>query len=78
MDFNMFIAPLTLIFVQLMKTSGILANRWLPWAAVIFGGVAGLSFGMYYSQDLFVHVVQGIFYGAAASGIYDAAKSARG
>lgn len=75
MSFTMVIAPLTLIAVQLLKTSGVVPKRWLAWTAVIFGGVVGLTFGMYYRQDLFVHIVQGLIYGASASGLYDAGKS---
>lgn len=77
MSFTAFIVPITMIFVQLMKTGGFVDKRWLPWAAVVFGAFAGLTFGMYYRQDLFVHVFQGFLYGATASGLYDAVKSTK-
>lgn len=72
MQFNLFIIPITMILVQLLKTSEIVPKKWLPWVSVGFGALAGLAFGIYYTQDLFVHVFTGIVYGAAASGIYDA------
>lgn len=76
MEFNLFIIPITLILVELLKSGGLLPNRYLPLTAVILGAVAGFLYGLYYSHDLFVHIFYGIVYGATASGIYDTAKSA--
>lgn len=79
MDWNLFIIPLTLIVVQLLKTLPA-EDKWLPWFAVGIGGLLGLVWavaqpepsGMVYLE----YVVQGIVYGASAAGIYDAGVSA--
>lgn len=76
MEFNLFIVPITMVATQLAKTY--LPSKHLPLFAVLFGGLSGLAFGQYYSQDLFVHAVQGLIYGASASGIYDLTKSTIG
>lgn len=78
MDWNLFIIPLTLIVVQLLKTLPI-ESKWLPWLAVGIGGLLGLVWavaqpepsGMVYLE----YIVQGVVYGASASGIYDAGAS---
>lgn len=75
MEFNLFIIPITMILVELLKSGGLLPNKYLPLTAVILGAAAGLLYGIYYGQDLFVHIFYGIVYGATASGIYDTAKS---
>lgn len=75
MEFNMFIVPITLIVVALIKSGDFVDKKYLPLTAVVLGGLAGMAYGMYYVQDLFVHIFYGILYGAAASGIYDTAKS---
>lgn len=79
MDWNLFIIPITLIVVELVKKSGI-NSRWLPFLAVGFGGI----FGVIYAAILpapdaigWLHyIIGGLVYGASASGIYDAGKSA--
>ena len=75
MDWNLFIAPLTLIVVELLKRAGV-PTRWLPLVACLIGALLGLGFAAYYGQDWLSHVVWGLIAGAAASGIYDAGKSA--
>ena len=78
MDWNLFIIPLTLITVQLLKTLPI-ESKWLPWLAVCTGGLLGLVWavaqpepsGMVYLE----YIVQGVVYGTSASGIYDAGQS---
>lgn len=76
MDYNLFIIPITLIIVELLKRAEVIDNRYLPLVAVIFGALAGLAFGAYYQVDLFQHVFMGIVFGASASGIYDTGKTA--
>ena len=73
MEFNLFIVPITMIVAQLAKTY--VPSKHIPLFAVVFGLVAGLAYGAYYGEDLFVHAVQGLIYGASSAGIYDLAKS---
>ena len=73
MDFNLFIVPITMIVAQLAKTY--VPSKHIPLFAVAFGLVAGVAYGAYYGQDLFVHAVQGLIYGASSAGIYDLVKS---
>lgn len=76
MEFSLFIIPLTMIFTQLIKSSP-LKNEWLPHVAVITGGILGSIYALYYGGDLLDLIVQGIVYGASASGIYDLAKNTK-
>lgn len=76
MEFNLFIVPITMIVAQLAKTY--VPSKHIPLFAIIFGLLAGLAYGGYYGQDLFVHAVQGLIYGASSAGIYDLAKSTLG
>ena len=76
MEFNLFIVPITMIVAQLAKTY--VPSKHIPLFAIVFGLLAGLAYGQYYGQDLFVHGVQGLIYGASASGIYDLTKSTLG
>ena len=72
MEFNLFIVPLTLIIVELAK--GLELNKkYLPVISVVLGAILGGAFRFYYGADLFTHIVQGIVYGASASGVYDIA-----
>ena len=76
MEFNLFIIPMTLIIVELAK--GLEINKkYLPVISVALGAILGGAFSFYYGADLFTHIVQGVVYGAAASGIYDMAKIAK-
>ena len=76
MEFNLFIIPMTLIIVELAK--GLEINKkYLPLLSVVLGAILGGAFSFYYGADHFVHIVQGIVYGAASSGIYDMAKIAK-
>ena len=75
MEFNLFIVPITMIVAQLAKTY--VPSKHIPLFAIVFGLLAGLAYGQYYSQDLFVHAVQGLIYGASSAGIYDLVKSAQ-
>ena len=73
MDFNLFIVPITMIVAQLAKEY--IPAKHIPLFAVVFGLVAGLAYGAFYGQDLFVHAVQGLVYGASSAGVYDLVKS---
>ena len=76
MEFNLFIIPMTLIVVELAK--GLEINKkYLPIVSVALGVILGAAFSFYYGADLFTHIVQGVVYGASASGIYDMAKIAK-
>ena len=76
MEFNLFIIPMTLIIVELAK--GLEINKkYLPIVSVALGAILGGAFSFYYGADPFVHIVHGIVYGAASSGIYDMAKIAK-
>ncbi|HFI0463195.1 TPA: hypothetical protein ACGO1T_000539 [Streptococcus suis] len=68
MEYNLFIIPITMIITELLKQY--IPSRWVPLFSVALGLIAGLAFGAYYQQDLFVHGVQGLIYGATATGIY--------
>lgn len=76
MEFNLFIVPLTLIIVELAKGLE-LDKKYLPLISVALGAILGGAFSFYYGADLFTHIVQGIVYGASASGLYDMAASAK-
>ena len=73
MEFNLFIVPITVIGVQLLKQY--VPSKHVPLMALLIGGIAGLVFGLYYGGDTFEHVFTGIVYGASASGIYDTVVS---
>jgi len=76
MEFNLFIIPMTLIIVELAK--GLEINKkYLPLLSVSLGAILGTVFSFYYGADLFTHIVQGVVYGASASGIYDMSKIAK-
>ena len=76
MEFNLFIVTITMVVAQLAKTY--VPSKHIPLFAIVFGLLAGLVYGQYYGQDLFVHAVQGLIYGASSAGIYDLAKSTLG
>lgn len=73
MEFNLFIVPITVIAVQVLKRY--IPTKHVPVVALTIGGIAGLAFGLYYGGDTFEHVFTGIVYGASASGLYDAVVS---
>lgn len=77
MEFNLFIIPITIILVELLKRMEFLDKNYLPHVAVGLGVCMGLLYGAYYGQDLFVHGFYGVVFGASASGIYDTAKSTK-
>lgn len=77
MEFILFIIPMTLIIVELAKNLEV-SKKYLPLISVVLGAILGGVFSVYYGLDVFPHIVQGVVYGASASGIYDMAKSAKG
>lgn len=76
MEFILFIIPMTLIIVELAKNLEI-SKKYLPLISVVLGAILGGIFSVYYGVDLFTHIVQGIVYGASASGVYDLVASAK-
>lgn len=74
MTWTLFIIPLTLIVVQLLKAA-MTSTKWLPHLAVLIGAMLGLAFAVYYGADWLEHIVGGAIYGAAAAGIYDVGES---
>lgn len=77
MEFNLFIMPITMIIVQMLKKLEFLDKNYLPIIAVGLGACMGALYGVYYGQDLFVHIFYGVVFGASASGLYDAGKSTK-
>jgi len=75
MEYNLFIIPITLIIVEILKRAELVNAKYLPIVAVLFGALAGLAFGINYQVDLFEHIFMGIVFGASASGIYDTGKT---
>lgn len=79
MEWNIFILPLTLIFTELAKRTMKPESKLLPWIAVSLGAILGLIYGLIESTNpagLMRYIVEGIIYGASASGIYDVSASA--
>jgi len=70
-------SPVILIFVQLFKTAD-LNKRWLPFISICLGIAVGLVFALAIGADLFLYGLAGFLSGAAASGLYDGVKSAKG
>lgn len=70
MEFSLFIVPLTYIVVELLKNV-ITDKKFLPHISCAIGGVLGAVFAVYYGGDVLYLIVQGIVFGASASGIYD-------
>ena len=72
MELNVFIAPITMIVIELVKRLG-LESKYLAFVAVIFGALFGALYGFIYKGDIFVNAFEGLLYGASASGMWDAA-----
>jgi len=72
MEFNIFIAPITMIAVELFKRFGV-DKKYLAFVAVVFGALFGALYGFIYKSDVFTNAFEGLLYGASASGIWDAA-----
>ena len=70
-------SPVILIFVQLFKTAD-LNKRWLPFISIALGIGVGIVFALAIGADLSLYGLAGFLSGAAASGLYDGVKSAKG
>lgn len=68
MEFNLFIIPVTMILTELLKRY--IPTKFVPLFAVFLGLVLGLCYAAWYDQDLFIHGVEGLIYGASATGLY--------
>lgn len=67
------IAGIVMVLVQLMKQ--FLADKWLQVASVVTGSIVGFAYGLYFHYDPGLSLIAGFFAGAAATGIYGAAKN---
>lgn len=81
MDYNMLIAPATLISVQLIKQSDI-PRKWMPLIACGVGMILGVAWAAVQSPipealEWFGFVIQGLIYGASAAGIYDVTQTGK-
>lgn len=77
MEWNLFIIPLTIIFTELTKQLK-LESKWLPWIAISIGALLGVIYSLVMQDTpdtIMQRVVEGIVYGASASGIYDAGRT---
>lgn len=77
MEFNFYIAPLTIIIVQLLKPLKFIDPLYIPHISCVLGVAGGLLFAVIYDVDYFVHAVNGFFAGASAAGLYDVSKSTK-
>ena len=71
MEFNIFIAPITVIAVEMAKRAG-LESKYLEFVAVVFGNI-WRTVWLIYKSDTPVNAFEGLLYGASASGMWDAA-----
>ena len=75
MNLSIVIAPVVMVLVEVIKRLGILEKRWLPVVALAIGIAAGAVFAAVEPQKAAEHIVNGLLYGGAAAGIYDAGTS---
>ena len=81
MSFNLFIVPLTMILVEIIKKFEV-ESKWIALIACGVGAVLGALWAVVQapipdSLDFLGFVTQGLIYGAAAAGIYDVAQSGK-
>ncbi len=79
MSFNLFIVPLTMIVVEIIKKFEV-ESKWLALIACGVGAVLGAVWAVVQAPipdalGWLGFVTQGLVYGAAAAGIYDVAHS---
>lgn len=74
MDLNLFIAPVVLVLVEAVKRTEKVNTKVLPLVALGLGLIIGVIFAVIDQEQAVLHVVNGFLYGAAAAGLYDAAK----
>ena len=55
MEFNIFIAPITMIAVEMTKRAG-LESKYLAFVAVVFGALFGAMYGFIYKEIGRAHV----------------------
>ena len=75
METNLLIAPLVMVLVEAVKRTETISKKWLPLLALGLGLVIGVVFAIVLPDGALMHVVNGVLYGAAAAGIYDAAQT---
>lgn len=79
MSFNLFIVPLTMILVEIVKKFEV-ESKWLALIACGVGAVLGAVWAvvqvpMPNAVNWVGFITQGLVYGAAAAGIYDITQS---
>ena len=63
MEFNIFIAPITMIAVEMTKRAG-LESKYLAFVAVVFGALFGALYGFIYKGYIFVNAFEGLVFNA--------------
>lgn len=72
----LYIVPLLVaVVIEAVKKTGLLKKEWLPLASIALGIVVATVCGYFYPDQFLALLIEGVITGAAASGIYDAAKS---
>lgn len=74
MKLNVVIAPVVLVVVEAVKKTEKVPKKVLPLFALGTGLIIGGVFAAVEPQHAVEHIVNGLLYGAAAAGIYDAAQ----
>lgn len=74
MKLNIIIAPVVLVVVEAIKKTEKVDKKVLPLFALGIGLVIGGIFAAVEPPHAVEHIVNGLLYGAAAAGIYDAAQ----
>lgn len=75
MNLNMMIAPVVMVLVEALKKTERVENRLLPIVALAIGITAGAVFAIVEPELAVEHIVNGLLYGGAAAGIYDASRT---
>ncbi len=75
MNLNMMIAPVVMVLVEALKKTERVENRLLPIIALVIGIAAGAVFAIVEPELAVEHIVNGLLYGGAAAGIYDASQT---
>ncbi len=79
MSYEMFIIPITLITVEIIKKFDV-PTKWLAIIACLVGAVFGGIWAAVQGETLLAldwlgFITRGLIYGAAAAGIYDVSKA---
>lgn len=75
MNLNMIIAPIVMVLVEALKKTEKVDSKFMPMIALSIGAVAGVVFAIVEPSLAVEHVINGLLYGGAAAGIYDASKT---